>query len=93
MNYRAARGFERVRLAADALYVTRAVAGGKEMHWGVHPHWARVTETERLVRVRAGDRTIGLGGFLSPAERQDFAEALRRALSRAGQSPSTSSIV
>jgi uncharacterized membrane protein len=58
-------------------------AGGAEAHWGVHPHWAQVTESERQVRVRAGDRTIGLGGFLSPAERHAFADALRRALGRA----------
>lgn len=83
INYRAARAFERVRVAADVMQVTRQPAQGRARHWVVSPHWARVEERGDAVRITAGGRAMLVGAFLSPPERDDLANALRAALSRA----------
>jgi uncharacterized membrane protein len=83
INYRAARAFERVRVAADEMQVTRQPERGAARHWRVHPVWARVETRTDAVRIAAGDRAMLVGAFLSPPERDDFAEALRTALARA----------
>jgi uncharacterized membrane protein len=83
MNFRAARMFERVRIDGDCLQVTRAPARGRASHWIVAAHWARVEDRPDVVRIAAGDRAMHVGAFLSPPERGDFAQALRRALAQA----------
>jgi uncharacterized membrane protein len=82
-NNRAARMFERVRVDADCLQVTRQNARGSPTHWVVGSTWARVEDRADAVRIAAGGRALHVGAFLSPPERGDFAEALRRALVRA----------
>lgn len=82
MNNRAARMFERVRVDAGCLSVTRQPVRGEASHWVVAPAWARVEAAPTAVRIAAGDRAVHVGAFLSPPERGDFAEALRRALDR-----------
>lgn len=83
MNYRASRAFERVRVEADVLHVTRQPAHGAARHWVVSPAWARVEDRPDAVRIAAGDRAMLLGAFLSPPERGDLAIALRAAIARA----------
>jgi uncharacterized membrane protein len=82
LNNRAARMFERVRVQAGCLSVTRQPARGEASHWVVAPTWARVEAAPTAVRIAAGDRALHVGAFLSPPERGDFAEALRRALEK-----------
>ncbi|KAF0176613.1 MAG: DUF2244 domain-containing protein [Hyphomonadaceae bacterium] len=83
VNYRASRAFERVRVAADVLHVTRQPAHGAARHWVVSPAWARVEDRPDAVRIAAGDRAMLVGAFLSPPERGDLAIALRDAIARA----------
>jgi uncharacterized membrane protein len=83
MNFRSARMFERVRVAAGRLVVTHAPVRGRARHWMVSAHWARVEDGPDAVRIAAGGRALSVGRFLSPPERGDFATALRRALSEA----------
>ena len=83
MNYRAARAFERVRIGADVMQVTRQPAQGAARHWVVSPAWARVEDREDAVRIAAGDRAMLVGAFLSPPERGELAAAIRDALARA----------
>lgn len=83
LNYRAARGFERVRVGRDVVHITRQPARGAARHWVVSPVWARIEDRENVVRIAAGDRAMLVGAFLSPPERVDLANALRDALARA----------
>jgi uncharacterized membrane protein len=83
MNYRAARAFERVRIGADVMHVTRQPAQGVARHWVVSPAWARVEDREDAVRIAAGDRAMLVGAFLSPPERGELAAAIRAALAQA----------
>lgn len=83
LNYRAARGFERVRVSPGVMHVTRQAAHGAARHWVVNPAWVRVENGEHVVRIAAGDRAMLVGAFLSPPERSDLADALRAAVARA----------
>ncbi|MBL8559550.1 MAG: DUF2244 domain-containing protein [Hyphomonadaceae bacterium] len=83
LNYRAARGFERVRVGAGIMQVTRQTSHGPARHWVVNPAWVRVEDREDVVRIAAGDRAMLVGAFLSPPERSDLANALRDAIARA----------
>jgi len=80
MNNRDGRMFERVRVEAACLSVTRQPARGQAAHWVVGPAWARVERRATAVRIAAGDRAVHVGAFLSPEEREAFATALSRAL-------------
>ena len=82
-NYRDGRARERVLVAADRLHVAQHPASGAPDHWIVHPHWARVEAGERAVTIAAGARSLDVAHFLSPDERDDFAAALREAISKA----------
>lgn len=83
MNFEAARAFERVRIDADCLHVTRQPARGAAQHWVASPAWTRVEAQEEALRIAAGDNAVHVGAFLSPPERDDLAVALRAALARA----------
>lgn len=85
LNYRSARIFERVRLLPDELVVERHDVGGGVQSWRFQPYWLRVAMDDpprhdsQLV-LRSHGRALAVGGFLTPAERLDLAQALRRAL-------------
>lgn len=81
-SYRSGRRVERVRVAFDRVEVSR-LAPKRARHWVASPLWVRVEETEAAVRLRAGAERLAVGAFLSPEERESFAEALRGALARA----------
>lgn len=86
VNYRAARLYETLRLTPDALEVTRVRPSGKSQSWRFQPNWLQVEIREPpesdspLTLVSHGQR-VEIGGFLTPEERLDLAQALRRALS------------
>ena len=83
LNYAHARMFERVRIDADCLHVTRQPVRGEAEHWVASPHWARVEHGEEAVRIAAGDGAVSVRACLSPPERDDLAVALRKAISAA----------
>ncbi|SMH55618.1 DUF2244 domain-containing protein [Azospirillum agricola] len=85
VNYRAARQYERVRLTEAELTVQRVHWKAPERRWRFHPHWLRVSHDERSaegrqVTLSSHGQSVGVGAFLSPAERTAFARALDEAL-------------
>lgn len=82
-NYRAARIAEYVRVGANRVHVASVDVDGQAAHWVLNPVWARVLREGKGVLIRAGERQIRLGAFLSPKECESFAAALDVALHRA----------
>lgn len=88
LSYRQGRLHERVRVTGDELLVSRVLPSGHESRWRLHPYWTQVTVAQRgkheaSVRVSQRGRTLILGAFLSPREREQFGDALKEALARA----------
>ena len=90
VSYRSARQYERVQLTERALTVQRVHWKAPERRWSFHPYWLRITHNERADHDRRGPagqvtlsshgQSVGVGSFLSPAERSTFARALDDAL-------------
>jgi uncharacterized membrane protein len=84
-NMRAAEAREIVEIDPRDVHVHRIGADGRQSVVHFATHWVRVVVSHdrevacRLTLVQSG-RRVSLGGFLSPAERQDLARALRAAL-------------
>lgn len=84
-NYRAARSYERVRLTEADLTVQQVPWKRPERRWRFHPYWLRVSHDEARtpvprVTLSARGQSVGVGSFLSPEERADFARSLDDAL-------------
>lgn len=89
LNYRSARMFERVRLLPDELIVERHDARGRKESWSFQPYWLRIAiddppEHHSQLVLSSHGRALAVGSFLTPGERFDLAQALRRALSSHG---------
>lgn len=85
LNYRAARAYERVRLTEDRLEVRRFSPRGEVGRWNFEPTWLRVSmdhppQHGSQITLRSHGRSLVIGAFLAPDERQDFAEALHSAI-------------
>jgi uncharacterized membrane protein len=88
LSYRQGRLRERVRVTEDDMWVSRILPSGHETRWRLQPSWTRVSidrpvRHESQVRVTSKGKTLILGAFLSPDEREDFADALEGALGKA----------
>ncbi|NNG04615.1 MAG: DUF2244 domain-containing protein [Inquilinus sp.] len=86
VNYRDARVYEKLRLTRAALTVERGDARGSLATWTFQPYWLTVAVDATPagvspVTLTSHGRSLAVGAFLSPAERVDFADALRVALS------------
>ena len=97
LSYRAARMLERVRLSADSLQIERVSPYGQVRRWSFQPYWVRVAlddppQLDSVVTIGSHGRTVGVGSFLVPGEKAEFAAALRAALHglRAAGPPGTS---
>ena len=84
LNYSAARAVEYVRLTRNQLIIQRRDNRGRGEEIAIQPYWLQVEVADNHgaaeVRLRSHGKTYTVGSFLSPAERIDFAEALREAL-------------
>ena len=85
LNYRAARGYERVRLSDASFDVQKVDPKGAETHWRFEPTWLQVhmdnpPEHHSQLTVATHGRRLAIGKFLTPDERLEVAEALRDAL-------------
>ena len=85
VSYRQGRLRERVRLDENEMWVSRVLPSGHESRWKLQPFWTRVefdrpVDHESHVRVISKGHTLVLGSFLSPDERDRFADALQSAL-------------
>ena len=93
VNYRAARRYETVRLDAAGLTVRAVDPKGTARTWTFDPYWVRVTVDEletgsNRVVLSSHGRYLNVGGFLTPDERSEFADALRAALLKYRGAPS-----
>ncbi len=87
-NLRAGRLREDLRLWPDAIAVERCEPQGRVRRWAANPHWVAVELADtpamrRYLTLRGAGRTIELGAFLSPHEREGLAAEIRAALGRA----------
>jgi len=92
LNYRSARLYETVDLTPSALTVTRVQPSGKAQSWSFNPYWVRLDLEERIGRsselsIASHGKRLVFAAFLTDPEREDFAQALSRALS-ANKAPS-----
>jgi len=83
MNYKAGQEEERVRVAPQYLHVFRRDPKGRAAHWVVSPLWAQVSADAAAVRISSAGKTVLVGQFLSPEEREQFSKALGEALTKA----------
>lgn len=94
-NYRDARTWEAIRLSDTALEVARVGVDGRRQEWRFHPYWVRLelsdADQQRLYITSHG-QGVHVGDFLSPPERLDLAAALKSALHRQRENPSTSAM-
>jgi len=86
LNYRSGRMFERIRLLPNELIVERHDVRGGTQRWSFQPYWLRIAmddppEHHSQLVLSSHGRSLTIGSFLSPGERVDLAQALRRALS------------
>ena len=85
-NVRDGRAFERVRLTREELTIARVGPSGREQHHRIAPpHWLSVDLTSRPggdneLRIASHGKSLKVGVFLTPEERNELAIALRDAL-------------
>ena len=92
LSYRQARLHETVRLTPQRLTVQRVHPDGRARSWSFQPFWVRVELEEppqpaSELSLASHGRQVAIGGFLSPEEKVDFANELRRALRRVRAAP------
>lgn len=94
LNFRDLRRYETIRLTGTELEVRRVAPDGRAECVSFQPYWLQVTvenspgRSSRLVLSSHG-RTLDIGSFLSPEEREDLARALNNALWRQRRAPGT----
>ena len=93
LNYRAARAYEEVMVTSSELRVRKVSHRGRVAEWSLNPLWVRLDRDtheefgiERLFLVSRG-RKLPIGGFLSPGEKESFADALAAAIGEAKRGP------
>jgi uncharacterized membrane protein len=93
VNYRSAHAYEQVTVTASELTVRKVSHHGRVSEWTLNPVWVRLDRDvheefgiERLFLVSRG-RKLPIGGFLGPAEKESFAQALGAALGEARRGP------
>ena len=93
INYRAARAYEEVMVTTSELRVRKVSHRGRVAEWSLNPLWVRLDRDtheefgiERLFLVSRG-RKLPIGGFLSPGEKESFADARAAAIGEAKRGP------
>ena len=80
---------EVLTLWPDRVELVRRNPRGPEQRWDANPFWVRIElhpkggPVENYITLRGGDRTVEIGAFLSPEERQSLYADLRAAFARA----------
>lgn len=85
LNYRSGRAYQTVRLTDTELIVCDIDPRGRERSWRFEPTWLRVELEEppgprSALALCSHGGTLVIGAFLTPEEKQEFAQALRQAL-------------
>ncbi len=83
-SYNDARLTEVLSLWDDRVELVRTEPDGTRQDWQANPHWVRVAihshggPVENYITLRGNNRTVEIGAFLSPEERQKLYEDLSR---------------
>lgn len=89
MNYRAARMREEVSVSRTALDIRKVAPSGRAEQHRFNPFWTRfsVARHEMIgvtaMAVEGQGRTVPIGAFLNPDDRESFAAAFSQALAKA----------
>jgi uncharacterized membrane protein len=83
---------ERLRLWPDLVTVERTEPDGHVRRWAANPYWVRVALADtpavaRYLTLSGAGRTIELGRFLTPEEREALADELRQRFARLARQP------
>lgn len=86
-SYRSGQLLETLELTDEALTVRRLSPGGRLQQWTFPSYWLQVDLDEPVahgsqIQLRSHGKSMIVGAFLSPDERKDVADTLRRALAR-----------
>lgn len=88
-NYRAARIREEVSLSRTNLRIRKVPASGRVEEHSFNPFWARLRVQRHAeigitrMAIEAREKSVLIGSFLNPDDRESFAEAFGRALAQA----------
>ncbi len=87
-NYLDARAFEHIDLTREVLTVRRVTASGQERLYTFNPYWTRLVVERETWGVAGLSLTtrgfeLPIATFLSPVERESFADAFNKALATA----------
>lgn len=91
LSYRSGRLVETIRLTREELLIRRLHPHGRVEEWRMEPYWLRVKTiptTEEIgapaaeIRLTSHGRSLGIGRFLTDAERTELSGALDVALAR-----------
>jgi uncharacterized membrane protein len=89
LNYRAARAREEVSVSRTALDIRKIAPSGKSQSWRFNPFWTKFAISRHSeigitkMAVEGEGRSVPIGGFLNPDDRESFAEAFSQALVKA----------
>lgn len=88
-NYRAARAREEVSISRTALDIRKTAPSGRSEDHRFNPFWAKFAVSRhseigitRMI-VEGQGRSVSIGGFLNPDDRESFAKAFQQALATA----------
>ena len=86
INYRRARAREEVSVSRTALDIRKVAPNGRAEQHRFNPFWAKFQVARRSgvgivgMAVETQDRSVPIGSFLNPDDRESFATAFSRAL-------------
>jgi uncharacterized membrane protein len=89
LNYRAARAREEVSVSRTSLDIRKVAPSGRAVAYHFNPFWARfaIARHDEIgitrMAVEGQGRSVQIGGFLNPGDRESFARAFSGALARA----------
>ncbi len=89
LNYRAARAHEEVSVSRTSLDIRKVAPSGRAVAYQFNPFWARFAIARHneigitRMAVEGQGRSVQIGGFLNPGDRESFARAFAGALMRA----------
>ncbi|GAA2837049.1 putative membrane protein [Aminobacter aminovorans] len=89
LNYRAARAREEVSVSRTSLDIVKTAPSGKSEQYHFNPFWARfqVSRHDEIgitdMAVETREKSVAIGSFLNPDDRESFATAFSRALATA----------
>lgn len=91
LNYRAAREYEVITLSNETLDIRQVSAKGAENQYSFNPFWVRLAierkEDEGVtgLTLTSHGKSLNVGSFLNPGDRETFGNALQDALRKARQ--------